>query len=344
MTTASAPAPVPHPLPAAMRAVVQRRYGDPLQVLHLIELPVPTPGDDEVLVEVHAASVNTPDWITVTGTPAVLRLRFGLFGPATPVRGTDVAGVVAAVGRGVTDLQPGDAVFGSTWSDSLANPSGSFAEYAVAPASRLVRAPAGLSFEEAGASPMSGLTALIALRDVAAVGPGTTVLINGASGGVGTFAVQIARARGAEVTGVCSTANVALVRALGAHHVVDYTVEDFTRSDRRYDVVLDNVMNHPPAAVARLLAPDGQYLPNSIGAGGALLGGLPRIARAALMRRARTVSCAVNRTNLASLADLLADGTVRAVIDEVYPLADTPRAVSRMLSRRARGQVVVRVR
>jgi NADPH:quinone reductase-like Zn-dependent oxidoreductase len=199
---------------------------------------------------VRATSVNTPDWITVTGVPYILRLRSGLRGPKTPVRGTDVAGIVEAVGASVTDLEPGAEVFGSSWAGSLAAP-GTFAELTVAPASQLIPKPAGVSFEEAAASVMSGVTALIAMRDVGRVGPGTRLLINGASGGVGTFAVQIAKAFAAEVTGVCSTRNLELVRSLGADQVIDYTKEDFTRGERRYDVILDNVMNHPPSATAR---------------------------------------------------------------------------------------------
>ena len=224
-----------------MKAIVQDRYGAPQRVLKLEEVDRPPVGDDDVLIRVRATSVNTPDWITVAGVPYVLRLRFGLRRPPTPVRGTDVAGVVEAVGDNVTDLQPGDDVFGSAWDDTLAT-RGTFAELAVVPAAKLIKKPTGLTFEEAGASGMSGLTAMIAMRDVGKVGPGTRVLINGASGGVGTFAVQIAKALGAEVTGVCSTPNLELVRSLGADHVIDYTQEDFTRGEQRYDVILDNVI------------------------------------------------------------------------------------------------------
>ena len=257
-----------------MKAIVQESYGAPEVVLKLKEVDQPSIGDDDVLIEVRATSVNTPDWITVTGVPYILRLRFGLRRPKTPVRGTDIAGVVQAVGKDVTDLQPGDQVFGSSWADTLATP-GTFAEFTVAPASQLIKKPASLTFEEAAASVMSGLTALIAIRDVGGVGPGTRVLMNGASGGIGTFAVQIAKTLGAEVTGVCSTRNLALVQSLGADHVIDYTKEDFTRSEQRYDVVLDNVVNRPPSATARLLAPNGILIPNSIGNTGGLFAGLP---------------------------------------------------------------------
>jgi NADPH:quinone reductase-like Zn-dependent oxidoreductase len=201
-----------------MKAIVQERYGTPERVLKLEEVDRPSVGDDDVLIRVRATSVNTPDWITVAGVPSILRLRFGLRQPPTPVRGTDIAGVVEAVGTNVTDLQPGEEVFGSSWDDTLAT-QGTFAEFTVAPASKLIKKPARLTFEEAGASGMSGLTALIAIRDVGKVGPGTRVLVNGASGGVGTFAVQIAKALGAEVTGVCSTGNLELARSLSADHV-----------------------------------------------------------------------------------------------------------------------------
>ena len=289
-----------------MKAVVQKRYGAPPEVLKLEDVDRPSVGDDDVLIRVRATSVNTPDWITVTGVPYILRLKSGLRRPSAPVRGTDVAGVVEAVGRNVTDPLPGDEVFGSLWDDTLTT-SGTFAEFAVAPASKLIKKPVGLTFDEAGASAMSGLAALIAMRDVGKVGSGTRVLINGASGGVGTFAVQIAKALGAEVTGVCSVRNVELVRSLGVDHVIDYTQEDFTRSEQRYDVVLDNVINHPPSATAQVLTPDGIFIPNSIGNTGGLFAGLPRMARAALMGRGstdvRTVSNWVpNRDNLDALA------------------------------------------
>src|ERR671919_838877 len=304
----SQPATVPEPATAeedTMKAIIQHGYGPPERVLELATLERPSVGDDDVLIRVRATSVNTPDWITVTGVPYILRLRSGLRRPRTQVRGTDVAGVVEAVGTNVTDLQPGDEVFGSSWAGALATP-GTFAEFTVVPASQLIKKPAGLAFEEAAASVMSGLTALSAIRDVGKAGPGTRVLINGASGGVGTFALQIAKALGAEVTGVSSTTNLELLRSLGADHVIDYTKEDFTRGERRYDVILDNVMNHPPSKTARVLTPTGIFIPNSVGNTGRLFAGLPRMARAALMGRGATnvkfVNCVVNRENLDALA------------------------------------------
>jgi NADPH:quinone reductase-like Zn-dependent oxidoreductase len=329
-----------------MKAIIQDGYGAPERVLRLAEIDPPPVGNGNVLIRVRATSVNTPDWIAVTGVPYILRLRDGLRGPKTPVRGTDVAGVVDAVGPNVTDLEPGDEVFGSAWADALATP-GTFAELAPVPASQLIKKPADLSFEDAAASVMSGITALIAMRDAGKVGPGTQVLINGASGGVGTFAVQIAKTLGAEVTGVCSTRNVELVKSLGADHVVDYTKEDFTRAEARYDVVLDNVLNHAPKATARVLAPTGTLIPNSIGNTGGFFAGLPTMARAALMKMGPTnvafVRCVVNRENLLALARLLESGEVKVVVDKVYPLSEAAEAVAHMLGHHSRGKVVIAV-
>ena len=327
-----------------MKAIVQDGYGPPERVLRPADLDRPPVGDDDVLVRVRATSVNTPDCVTVTGLPSILRLRSGLRRPRAPVRGTDVAGVVEAVGATVTDLRPGDEVFGSSWAGARATP-GTFAEFTTVPASQLIKKPAGLTFEETAASVMSGLTALTAIRDVGKVRSGTRVLINGASGGVGTFAVQIAKALGAEVTGVSSTRNLELLRSLGADHVVDYTTEDYTRDDRRYDVVLDNVMNHPPSETARVLSPTGTFIPNSIGNTGGLFAGLPRMARAALMGRGSTdvqlVTLVVGRGNLEALAALLESGEVKVVIDEVYSLRRTADAVAHMLGHHARGKVAI---
>lgn len=334
-----------------MKAIVQHGYGAPKDVLELSSIERPTVGDDGVLVRVRATSVNTPDWVTVTGVPYAVRMTVSerwswLRRPSCSVRGTDVAGVVEAVGHAVTDFQPGDEVVGSLWDNSLhTHPPGTFAEYTVAPASQLIKKPAGLTFEAAAASVMSGLTALIALRDTGQVGKGTSVLVNGASGGVGTLAVQIAKALGAEVTGVCSTDNVGIVRSLGADHVIDYTKDDFTRAEQRYDVILDNVMNHPPSATARVLTPTGLLIPNSVGNSGGVFAGLPRMARAALMglgsTRVEFVTCVVNRENLEALAALLESGEVKVLIDKVFPLSDTASAVDHMLGHHARGKVVI---
>jgi NADPH:quinone reductase-like Zn-dependent oxidoreductase len=329
-----------------MNAIVQTRYGPPRQVLRMQEIEPPELRAGDALVRVRATSVNTPDWITVTGVPYVLRLTSGPRRPRSRVRGTDVAGVVEAVGRDVTDLQPGDEVFGSSYT-GLRSTRGTFAELTAVPASSLIPKPEGLSFEEAAASVMSGLTALAAMQTLGKVTRGTRVLINGASGGVGTFAVQIARSLGAEVTGVCSGRNRDLVRSLGAAHVIDYTQEDFTRGNDRYDLVLDNVLSHPPAATARVLAPGGVLMPNSVGNTGGLFAGLPRMARAALMRLGSTnvqfVNGKVNRENLESLAAVLRSGDVRVIISETYPLADAAEAVAHMAGHHAIGKVAITV-
>jgi NADPH:quinone reductase-like Zn-dependent oxidoreductase len=247
---------------------------------------------------------------------------------------------VEAVGQGVTDLVPGDEVFGSAGTRA-----GTFAQYAVAPAAQLIKKPAGLAFADAAASVMTGLAALVAMRDVAHVGAGTRVLINGASGGVGTMAVQIAKVLGAEVAAVCGTRNVELVRSLGADHVIDYTKEDFTRSRLRFDVVLDNVLNHPPKATARVLAPKGVLIPNSIGYTGGLLAGLPRTARAVLMglgpTNVKLVTPAVTRENLDALLRLLESGGIRVVIDKSYPLEQAASAVTHVLNHHASGKIAI---
>jgi NADPH:quinone reductase-like Zn-dependent oxidoreductase len=327
------------------QAIIQDSYGVPERVLRLDQTARPSTGAEDVLVRVRATSVNTPDWATVAGVPYALRLQSGLRRPRHPVRGSDVAGVVEAVGPQVTDLQPGDEVFGSLWGSTKSPRAGTFAHYTVAPAAQLVKKPATLSFEEAAASVMTGLTALTAMRDVGQVHPGTRVLINGASGGVGTMAVQIAKSLGAEVTGVCSTRNVNLVSSLGADHIIDYTQQDFTQSHHRYDVILDNVLNHPPKAVARLLAPNGIFIPNSLGNTGGLLAALPRMARAALMGKGATnvkfVTLAINRNNLNALVHLLETNKVRVVIDHTYPLDKTATAIAHALEHHARGKIAI---
>jgi NADPH:quinone reductase-like Zn-dependent oxidoreductase len=323
-----------------MHAVIQDGYGAPERVLRLEEIPVPPVGAGDVLIRMRATSVNTPDWATVTGVPYILRLGSGLRRPKRPVRGSDVSGVVEAVGGRVTDLAAGDEVLGSTGARA-----GTFAHYAVAPAAQVVKKPAGLTFTDAAASVMTGLAALVAMRDVARVGANTRVLINGASGGVGTMAVQIAKVLGAEVTGVCGTHNLELVRSLGADYVIDHTQEDFTQGPPRFDVILDNVLNHPPKATARVLAPNGVLIPNSIGYTGGLLAGLPRTARAVLMgfgsTNVRLVTPGVNREDLDELLRLLGSGKVRVVIDKTYPLGQAASAVTHMLGHHAAGKIAI---
>jgi NADPH:quinone reductase-like Zn-dependent oxidoreductase len=328
-----------------MQAIIQDSYGPPERVLQLAQIARPSAGAEDVLIRVRATSVNTPDWATVAGAPYALRLQSGLRRPRHPVRGSDVAGTVEAVGPRVTDFQPGDEVLGSLWGSTLGSQAGTFAHYTVAPAAQLVKKPAELSFQEAAASVMTGLTAMIAMRDMGQVRPGTRVLINGASGGVGTMAVQIAKSLGAEVTGVCGTRNAELVSSLGADHVIDYTNQDFTQSQQQYDVILDNVLNHSPKAVARLLAPNGVLIPNSLGNTGGLLAGLPRVARATLMGKGATnvkfVTLAVNRENLNALVRLLETDEIRVVIEQTYPLDKAASAVAHVLEHHASGKVAI---
>ena len=237
-----------------MKAIAQDMYGSPDDVLELRDIGIPVITDNDVLVRVRAAAVNPPDWAGVTGVPYIARIATGLRKPRNGVRGSDVAGTVAAAGTNVQDLRVGDEVLGSG--------AGTFAEYAVASGTNLVRKPATVTFEQAAAVPMSGLTALQALRDQGHVQPGQKVLINGAGGGIGTFAVQIAKTLGAEVTGVCSTTKVDLVRSIGADHVIDYTTEDFTRGDQRYDFILDNVLNHSLSRLLHAMKPKGTLVAN----------------------------------------------------------------------------------
>lgn len=236
-----------------MKAIVQDRYCSPAD-LALLDIGKPVIKDDEGLVRVRAAAVNPPDWVGVTGVPYIARPTFGLRKPRNGVRGSDVAGIVAAAGKNVTRLQPGDEVFGAG--------EGAFAEYAVAAEKNLVPKPATISSERAAAVPMAGLTALQALRDQGHVRPGQKVLITGAGGGIGTFAVHIAKSLGAEVTGVCSATKVDLVRSLGADHIIDYAREDFTQGDQRYEFILDNVLNHSLSRLRSALTPRGTLVPN----------------------------------------------------------------------------------
>jgi len=324
---------------ATMRAAVQHRYGPP-SVLELSEVERPVPGRGEVLVRVGAASVHPGDYFVMTGEPYVVRLVYGLRQPRHGIPGRDLAGVVAAVGKDVTALRPGDEVFG--WSTA-----GALAEYACVPADNLVSVPVNVSVEHAAAVPTSAMTALQALRKIANVQPGHTVLVTGASGGVGSFAVQIAKAFGAEVTGVCSTRNVDLVRSLGADHVVDYTRTDFTRTDKRYDVILDNVEAQPLAAVRRVLTPTGTLIPNS-GHGGRWLGPLGRIVKARALsgftrQHLKPFTSLGKRQDLLALADLLTTGQVTPVIDRTYPLDEAADALRHVAAGHTRGKVVITV-
>ena len=322
-----------------MKAVVQRRYGPP-EVLEYTDVEPPAVGDGDVLVGVRAASVHPGDYFVMTGVPSIVRLAFGLRRPRHPIPGRDLAGAIAAVGKDVTDLQPGDEVFG--WSTT-----GTLAEYASVPPSQLVRTPTNLSAGQAAAVPTSGLTALQALRDIARVQPGQAVLITGASGGVGTFAVQIAKALGAEVTGVCSTRNMDLVRSVGADHIIDYTRTDFTRTGLRYDVIFDSVEAQSLSEVRRALTPTGTLIPNS-GRGGRRVGPLGRVvkarARSLFTRQTlRPFTSFEKRRDLLELAELLEAAQLTPVIDRTYPLSAAADALRYVGAGHTRGKVVIAV-
>jgi NADPH:quinone reductase-like Zn-dependent oxidoreductase len=324
-----------------MKAVVYTSYGPP-DVLEIRDIKKPAPTDDQVLIKVHAAAVNPYDWHFIRGTPYVMRMMMGgLRKPKDPRIGVDYAGTIEAVGNNVTQFKAGDEVFG--------NRTGAFAEYVCARADRTIALkPANMSFEQTAGVPVAGLTALQGLRDHGKVQPGQKVLINGASGGVGTFAVQIAKALGAEVTGVCSTRNVDLVRSLGADHVVDYTKEDFTKSDQRYDVILDNVGTQPLSGFRRVLKPNGICV--IIGGGGPndgkWVGPMARPVKAKLMspfisQKMGMMLAQGNRDDLNVLADLMQSGKVTPVIDRTYPLSEIREAVRYVETGRARGKVII---
>ncbi|MHA7224031.1 NAD(P)-dependent alcohol dehydrogenase [Arthrobacter sp. RHLT1-20] len=324
---------------ATMRAAVQQRYGPP-SVLKSSEVGLPLPGRSGVLVHVGAASVHPGDYFVMTGEPYVARLAFGLRRPRHGIPGRDLAGVVAAVGNDVTAFRPGDEVFG--WSTT-----GTLAEYASVPADNLVSVPANVSVVDAAAVPTSAMAALQAVREIANVQPGQAVLVTGASGGVGSFAVQIAKTFNAGVTGVFSTRNVDLVRSLGADHVIDYTSTDFTRTEKRYDVILDNVEAQPLAAVRRALTPTGTLIPNS-GRGGRWLGPLGRIVKARVLsgftrQQLKPFLSVEKRQDLLTLADQLATGQVTPVIDRTYPLDEAADALRYVGAGHTRGKVVISV-
>ena len=319
-----------------MQAIVQDSYGS-TEVLQSRDIAVPEIGANEVLVRVHAASIHVGDWILMTGSPFVMRLATGLRKPKNPVPGTDIAGTVEAVGEAVTHLRPGDDVFG--WCE------GAFAEFARASEDHLIKKPASLTFEQAAAIGVSASTALQLLRDTGEVQPGQKVLINGASGGVGTFAVQIAKALGAEVTGVTSTRNVELVRSLGADHVIDYTREDFTEAGPRYDLILDNVGNHSMAQTRRALVPTGTLISNGGGHEDGKLGRTIRAMFASMVVRQQATPTVKtqNRDDLVALKDLVEAGKVTPVIDRTYPLIEAPAAIGHVAAGHARGTVVMTV-
>jgi NADPH:quinone reductase-like Zn-dependent oxidoreductase len=323
-----------------MKAIVQERFGPP-DVLKLVDIDLPEIGPSDVLVRVHAAALNPYDWHMLRGDPLVARLMgTGLTTPKYRVAGIDAAGRVEAVGADVRGLRPGDEVLGFC--------PGAFAEYARAEAAKVVPKPAGLSFEQAAAVPMAAATALRGIRDVGAVRAGHRVLVNGAAGGVGTYAVQIAVALGAEVTGVCGTGNVELVRSLGAAHVVDYTADDFTERRARYDVILDNVGNRPLSRLRRALTPAGILVLNAGGSPGRVFGAVGPMLRAIVVngfvrQRLRILPTRQDRADLVAVTALIEEGKLTPVVGRTYPLADTAEGLRHVEAGHARGKVVVTV-
>ena len=320
-----------------MKAIVCPTYGSP-DVLEFREVPKPTPEDDEVLVKIHAAGVNAGDWHLMRADPFLIRLAFGLTKPKHPILGGDLAGQIEAVGRNVTQFHVGDAVFGSSARF------GAFAEYAAVPESALVSKPANMTFEQAAAVPTAAVTALQGLREHGRIQAGQEVLINGASGGVGSFAVQIAKALGAEVTGVCSTSKLDMVRSLGADHVIDYTVEDFTDRGRQYDLILGVGGYYPVASYRRALKPEGVYVMT----GGEtrqmfetmFLGSLLSMTGSKKMTNYMVKS---NQDDLVFVKGLLEAGNVRPVVDRSYSLREVPAAIRDLEAGRAKGKLVIHV-
>lgn len=319
-----------------MKAIVYHNYGSP-DVLKCVEVEKPAAGDDEVLIKVCAASVNPLDFHFMRGTPFFIRIMAGLRKPKNTGVGRDVAGRVEAVGRNVTEFKPGDEVFGTC--------RGAFAEYVCASESSLVIKPENVTFEQAASVPVAGLSALQSLRDKANIQPGQKVLINGASGGVGTFSVQLAKSFGADVTGVCSTRNVEMVRSIGADRVIDYTREDFTKSGQLYDRILDCHATHSLSEVRRALNPKGIY----VGVGGpvgsmiSLLAGLikPLLLSPFMSQKFVTFMASLKKEDLAVMSGLMETGKVTPVIDRRYSLTEVPEAMRYLEEGHARGKVII---
>ena len=321
-----------------MKAIVYHTYGSP-DVLKLADVAKPAPGDDEVLIKVHAAALNSWDWDRLTGKPYVYRLLFGLLKPKLPILGADVAGTVEAVGRNVQQFQPGDAVFG----DLCEGGWGGLAEYVCARETALTLKPAGMTFEQAAAIPQAGVLALQGLRDKRPVQPGQKVLINGAGGGVGTFAVQMAKSFGAEVTGVDSPAKLEMLRSLGADHVIDYTQEDYTQTGRQYDLIVDVVARRSISDYKRALTPQGTFV--------VIGGSIATILQTATLGTwysksgGKQMSLLMHRPNkdLASIIALFESGQVVPVIDKCYSLPEAAEAIRYLGAGQAKGKVVITV-
>jgi len=320
-----------------MKAIVYYNYGSP-DVLKLEEIQKPTPSDDEVLIKVHAASVNAGDWRAVRADPFFIRLGGGLLKPKNKMLGIDIAGRVEAVGRNVKQFQPGDEIFGDLYYAGL----GAFAEYVCADENVLALKPTSMTFEEAAAVPGAGITALRGLRDFGQIQPGQNVLINGASGGVGTFAVQIAKSFGAEVTGVCSTSKLDMVRSIGADQVIDYTQEDFTQNVQHYDLILDIGANRSLSDYKRALSPKGIYV----------LAGFSMAAMLRVMFLGPLISMTGSKKfvvlmpkldpkAMVFMKELLEAGKVVPVIDRRYPLSEVPEAIRYLEEGHARGKVII---
>ena len=321
-----------------MKAIVYCDYGSP-EVLKLEDIEKPTPADDQLLIRVRAASVNPLDWHYMRGTPYFMRLGAGLRKPEETRLGVDFAGTVEAVGKNVTQFKAGDDVFGGR--------TGAFAQYVTARERNIVAKPANITFEQAASVPIAAITALQAVRDKGKVKPGQKVLINGASGGVGTFAVQIAKWLGANVTGVSSTKNVELVKSLGADQVIDYTRQNFTEGSERYDVIIDNVGNHPLSAYRRVLNPKGIYVMVG-GEKGKWISPMDRVAAMYVYskfvdQQMGMMLANINKADLGILGDLMKTGKVTPVIDRRYPLSQLPEAIGYLEEGHARGKVVITV-
>jgi NADPH:quinone reductase-like Zn-dependent oxidoreductase len=327
------------PAEGTMRAIVQDQYGQTVDVLRLAEIDRPNIGDDDVLIRVHAASVHAGDWHVMTGIPYLLRVvGFGFRAPKARIRGMDVAGTVEAVGQNVTQFQPGDEVFGTC--------AGSFAEHATAGVDTLAHKPANLTFEQAAAVPTSAVAALQALRNGGGIKPGDKVLIIGASGGVGLFAVQIAKSLGAEVTGVCSTVKVDLVRSVGADHILDYAREDFTQSGQQYDLILMMGGNRSLSQLKRALRPGGTLVPVGTEEGNRWVGGkawIQAMLLSRLVRHLRPLAAEPNQADLQFLTELIEAGKITPVIDRTYSLSEVPDAIRYLHEGNARGKIVITV-
>lgn len=317
-----------------MKAIVMNNYGSP-DVLKLKEVEKPVIGEDDVLVRVQATGLNAGDIFSMRGNPWLARFTVGFPNPKEYILGWDMAGIVEAVGKNVTEFQPGDEVYAADGS--------TLAEYVCANKNSIALKPTNLTFEQAAAVPTAALTALQGLRDAGQIKPGQKVLINGASGGVGTFAVQIAKALGAEVTGVCSTKNLDMVESLGADHVIDYKRQDFTVGNQKYDLILDNVASRSLSDLRRGLSPNGVIIPNS-GHGGMSYVIKAALASVLMRQHGSMFMASTNSKDLTILKEMIEDGKIKPIIDKTYPLSETPQAFRYLENEHARGKVVISVK